>query len=167
MSPEEARSFGKSLLLSAALAIGCSGPTVYARQDYEQYPAHKKEIALDNLRQIAGNFCVQSGPRSTRYPHCYEMTLDERKIDYVEQNCARWGYYAIQGQTVESCQQKTNRSESIYWYTIRKIVPGWQIEGGYNVKICGEGRTCSTITGFRDQRQAADFAEAMAVYLKE
>lgn len=52
---------GSKALLAGVMfgLVGCTPrPIVRARQDYHEYPAYKKEIALDNIKRILNDNCT-------------------------------------------------------------------------------------------------------------
>lgn len=146
------------------LLAGCT-PTIYARRDYDQYPAHKKEIALFNMREIARDMCAPLGS-SGRVKRCLEMQIDGREIRQKTGFCRQEYFYNDQYGSHVRCDEVGERQETIYLSSVRKLVP--QGDGGkYEVKVCGEGGDCKEIKGFKDLKQAEDFAEALRVYLQE
>lgn len=58
------------------------------------------------------------------------------------------------------CDQEVSHSGEMYWGSIRRITTDER-----KVIVCDDSSRCVTL-GFRDSRQAADFAEAMSVYLQ-
>lgn len=144
---------GKKLFVGLSLAglAGCAA--TYAKRDYDVYPAHREEIALYNMREIAEDICEYECKTVCLLPRCLRMEITPTGIAYEKESCLKSGH--------EFCIEESVESSFIDWDKIRKIVPG-----GNSVKVCSENSECMLIEKFKNSRQASDFAEAMNVYLR-
>lgn len=146
----------KNIIRGIALASLVSCAATYAKKDYDRYPAHRREIALYNMREIAKDFCRKPFP--PKHPYCENMSFDETGLSFTRYTCIH-RYQSAHGGW--SCDQTKDSREEIRWGSVRKIVPLRSA-----VKVCDEKADCTKIPGFKNRRQAADFAEAMSIYLK-
>lgn len=146
-----------------AVAIACTSlstcAVTYARRDYGQYPAHRRDIAVFNMRAMAGDFCSSRPFR--RYPTCDNMVIGDVDLSFTTTNCDQVSYVSNGNSRHMSCDHETHSPRTIYWTSIRKVIPI-----GESVRVCDQSADCKTIYGFRNARQAADFAEAMSMYLR-
>lgn len=149
----------KNLAVAIAFTSLSTCAVTYARRDYDQYPARRRDIAVFNMRAIAQDFCQERF--MSRYPFCEAMSISDASISFSVQDCGRWEYYTAYNMQQRECRQILHRSREIYWNTIRKIIPVAD-----RVRICNDSSECEEMVGFRNARQAADFAEAMSMYLR-
>ncbi len=157
----------KLSLLSLATLLGCS--TTYAKRDYDQYPEHKDEIALYNLKEIANDRCSLDSKFINTLPRCESMKFDERWFEYNYKECTSYTLIPVpsyspgqQGRMARKCTDAHTTTYTFYWKDITKIIPGEGI-----VKICIKDKeNCTDIGIFKDERQADDFAEALNIYRK-
>lgn len=152
---DEIISSGKKALLILGLAglLGCA--VTYAKRDYDQYPAYKKDIALYNMKEIASDFCDPSN--IIRFPACKKIEFDNSGFTYTRTNCYRWNGRG-------GCNQSQLEQFSMAWSEIRKIIP---VPEDGRLQVFSENDQCITLELFNGQRQLADFAEAMNIYLQE
>lgn len=139
---------GKQTILPLVLSsiLGCS-TAIRARQDYEQYPGYRKDIAFYNMEQIGKQICP------------IEFELTEEKFNCKYAPCAVADPVTYQclslGETVEKRFQLKD-VESIDKHFM-------MIEANVHLK---DGSTIN-LTMFRSTRQASDFIEAMQIYLEK
>ncbi|MDO8656931.1 MAG: hypothetical protein Q7K45_06865, partial [Nanoarchaeota archaeon] len=123
---EKVRSGIASLL---SLALGCA-PVVYAQRNYDQFPDHKADLALYNMRQIATQIC-DPHPFFQRYPYCKQMTISTEGIQYIAGDCKEFKIYQHKGGIDKSCEQEFDQQNFLPWKSITKVLPGPK-----KVKVC-------------------------------
>lgn len=155
---------GKKIIAAVGVAVtlACT-PAIRAQRDYDRYPERKAEIALYNMQQIAGQICGDpKGLESKIYPYCNQMNFSEQGIEYIEKECTSGHIQRYGNVDTAICDSENLKNYSLGWDAVRKIVPATD-----SIKVCTEGEGCITIKRFKSMEQAADFAEAMNIYVME
>jgi len=163
MGLESLIDWGKKALVGLGLiSLASCVPTTYAKRDYERYPAYKKEIALYNIKEIAKDVCFSGPAFVINYPvikpKCEEMKIDESGISYIKRKCVDIRHDYTQHRVY--CGNDVQERHSFSW---------WEIKG---VRVIDEKVIVSLregevdMEGFKDSRQAADFAEALRIYIQ-
>lgn len=110
------------------------------------------------MQQIAGQICgTPKGLEGETYYRCQQMNFSQQGLEYVSTDCSHF----VDTKDV-ACGSIKHQSYSMKWDDIRKIIPIRD-----SIKVCSEGEGCITIQRFKTSGQAADFAEAMNIYVME
>ncbi len=149
----------KNIAVAMAFTSLSACAVTYARRDYDQYPARRRDIAVFNMRAMADDFCSSRFSRS--YPTCDDMVISDTGLSFTITNCDRTTYVPTGNTGIMMCDHEAHSRRTIYWGSVRKVIPI-----GESVRVCDEFSDCKTIFGFRNARQATDFAEAMSMYLR-
>ncbi|MBI2661854.1 hypothetical protein HYX11_00150 [Candidatus Woesearchaeota archaeon] len=133
---------GKKTLIGLTLASSFSCQT-YAKRDYAEYPAYKKDIAFYNLEQIGKKICdfeFKITPTT--------FTCNEKICVVGNMTCLLWDSNKLDFEftSVEGITQKNN---------------------GINLQLSHSKDTSKKTLYFYNDRQAFDFAEALDIYIKE
>ncbi len=154
----------KRTIAAALLATSCvTIPAQYAIQDYDRYPAYRKDIALHNIARIFDSECrwENSFGSSTA---AYEVNVGhlycEQKIceKYMQIPTGNW-------QSASSCVRMESTSFDIPWLdVIEPRITAWPGGGEYCVNFSVSSRPFDFQA--RDQRQAQDLVEAIQIYTK-
>ncbi len=148
---------GKAVRSTVLILSGCA-TTFYPHDDYERYPAHRRDIAVYNLRGVLQENCLQS-------------TVDENSFTCVTKNCLSWqrqtvaarpnmfGGGSTGGYETSVCVRETPELTISYTRGALGSIP--IIQDGDCIKF-GMRQECDITT--KDSRQAAGFVKALRVY---
>ena len=139
-----------TIALGGLLLASCVDP-VRAKQDYDRYPTHKKEIALYNIGRIFEDNCLPGTWRvyddgvECKNSFCKERTYNQSGI----------------GQCGENITLESNTT----WSKISYVRECGHILGHAGWAVCVENSDGTTLyfkTG--DQKQTDELIEAMNIY---